>query len=339
MPGVTPHPAVPFGTEGFEHTPVDGSHVPATWHWSLRRAGRRDCARCRCPPGTCRSACRRCRRCTRCRSAAAGLEHAPVDGLQVPATWHWSTRGAGDRVRARARARLAGVGLRARVAVVARGAVRRGGVGARARRRVARARDVALVARGARHGVRARARAGLAGVGLRARVAVVAGRAVRSRRGSSTRPSPGCTCRRRGTGRTRVQVTGLRPVHAPAWHVSVCVHALPSLHAVPFVAAGFEHAPVAGLHVPATWHWSIAVHVDRVRAGAGARLARVGLRARVAVVAASATRRRTGARGSGHVACLALAAGRRRRVAANAVHTHAGRALPRRRARPPRTAQ
>jgi hypothetical protein len=53
----------------------------------------------------------------------------------------------------------------------------------------------------------------------------------------------------------------LAPVHVPFWHVSVCVHALPSLHAVPFVAAGFEQAPVLGLQAPATWHWSLAVHV------------------------------------------------------------------------------
>jgi hypothetical protein len=35
--------------------------------------------------------------------------------------------------------------------------------------------------------------------------------------------------------------TGFEPVQTPAWHVSVCVHALPSLHAVPsgaWVAAG-----------------------------------------------------------------------------------------------------
>jgi hypothetical protein len=58
-----------------------------------------------------------------------------------------------------------------------------------------------------------------------------------------------------------VQVTGLVPTHAPAWHVSLCVHALPSLHAVPSAFAGFEHAPVAGSQVPARWHWSCAVHV------------------------------------------------------------------------------
>jgi hypothetical protein len=58
-----------------------------------------------------------------------------------------------------------------------------------------------------------------------------------------------------------VQVTGLEPVHVPLWQLSVCVHALPSLHVVPFAAVGLEHAPVLVLHVPATWHWSLAVQV------------------------------------------------------------------------------
>ena len=51
------------------------------------------------------------------------------------------------------------------------------------------------------------------------------------------------------------------PVHTPAWHVSFCVHAFPSLQLVPLAAVGFEHAPVLGLHVPATWHASLAAHV------------------------------------------------------------------------------
>jgi hypothetical protein len=39
------------------------------------------------------------------------------------------------------------------------------------------------------------------------------------------------------------------------------VQALPSLHVVPFAAAGLLHWPEAGLQVPATWHWSDAVQV------------------------------------------------------------------------------
>jgi hypothetical protein len=53
-----------------------------------------------------------------------------------------------------------------------------------------------------------------------------------------------------------VQTTGLAPVHVPVWHVSVCVQPLLSLHPVPLVSAGFEHTPVAGVHVPVPWHWS-----------------------------------------------------------------------------------
>ena len=34
----------------------------------------------------------------------------------------------------------------------------------------------------------------------------------------------------------------------------------PSLQALPFVFGGFEHVPESGLQVPATWHWSCAVH-------------------------------------------------------------------------------
>jgi hypothetical protein len=50
------------------------------------------------------------------------------------------------------------------------------------------------------------------------------------------------------------------PVHVPAWQVSVTVQALPSSHAAPLVLLGFEQLPLAGLHVPALWHWSEGVH-------------------------------------------------------------------------------
>ena len=51
------------------------------------------------------------------------------------------------------------------------------------------------------------------------------------------------------------------PTQLPPWQLSLCVQALPSLHAVPLAAAGFEHWTVAGSHVPASWHWSEAVQV------------------------------------------------------------------------------
>src|SRR5882724_11704406 len=53
--------------------------------------------------------------------------------------------------------------------------------------------------------------------------------------------------------------TGDAPVHVPAWQVSTCVQASPSLHTAPSGLAGFEHTPVDGLHVPTSWHWSVAL--------------------------------------------------------------------------------
>jgi hypothetical protein len=47
---------------------------------------------------------------------------------------------------------------------------------------------------------------------------------------------------------------GLFPAHAPAWHVSVCVQAFPSLQLVPSAFAGFEQAPVAVSQTPTEWH-------------------------------------------------------------------------------------
>src|SRR5204862_295728 len=57
-----------------------------------------------------------------------------------------------------------------------------------------------------------------------------------------------------------VHTTGLAPTQAPAWHVSVCVHALASLQLVPLGLAGLLQAPDAGLQTPAVWHWLAAVH-------------------------------------------------------------------------------
>src|SRR5439155_2017928 len=82
------------------------------------------------------------------------------------------------RATAHADAVLARVGLRAGIPVAAGAAIGLRGVRARAGRRVARPPVVALVGRGTDDGVAARARAALAGVGLRARVAIVAGAAV-----------------------------------------------------------------------------------------------------------------------------------------------------------------
>jgi hypothetical protein len=49
------------------------------------------------------------------------------------------------------------------------------------------------------------------------------------------------------------------PMHVPLRQKSPWVHRLPSEHAVPSVAVGFEQTPLVGSQVPATWHASLAV--------------------------------------------------------------------------------
>src|SRR5438552_3969258 len=61
-----------------------------------------------------------------------------------------------------------------------------------------------------------------------------------------------------------VQTTGFAPTQLPFWQASVCVQASPSSHGVPSSCAGSEQVPVAGLHVPAAWHWSEGLHTTAV---------------------------------------------------------------------------
>src|SRR5256885_11836461 len=79
---------------------------------------------------------------------------------------------------ARARAAEAAIADGAAVAVVAGGPVLSGGIATGPRRGIARSGSVALIERGADHGLGAHADRTLTGVGLRAAVAVVAARAV-----------------------------------------------------------------------------------------------------------------------------------------------------------------
>src|SRR5438477_346598 len=57
------------------------------------------------------------------------------------------------------------------------------------------------------------------------------------------------------------QSSGVPFTHSPVVgsQVSAPSQRSPLSHAVPLVLAGSEHAPVAGLQVPAVWHWSEAV--------------------------------------------------------------------------------
>jgi hypothetical protein len=59
------------------------------------------------------------------------------------------------------------------------------------------------------------------------------------------------------------QTTGLPPTQTPlASQASVWVQALPSVQSAPSALAGFVHAPMLELHVPATWRWSLAVQAE-----------------------------------------------------------------------------
>jgi len=57
-----------------------------------------------------------------------------------------------------------------------------------------------------------------------------------------------------------VHTTGFVPTQAPARQASERVQVLPSSQGAPSALAGLLQVPVAGLQVPAAWHWSEAVH-------------------------------------------------------------------------------
>src|SRR5436190_9539041 len=227
---------------------------------------------------------------------------------------------------ARARAAEASIADGAAVAVVARGPVLPGGIATRPRRGIARSGGVALIECGADHGLGAHADRTLTGVGLRAAVGVVAGRAV----------APGgiAAGSRRGiAGAGGVALIGGRA------HDGVCAHAAAGLRGVgaragvALVAAGA--VGLGGITADARRGVAGAGGValvgggahDGVGAHAGAGLAGVGLRGGVGVVGGRSVGlggvdggRRRGIAGAGGVA---LVGGR----AHDGVRTHASAGL------------
>src|SRR3989442_2124383 len=55
------------------------------------------------------------------------------------------------------------------------------------------------------------------------------------------------------------QTTGFAPTQAPAWQVSVCVQAFPSVQVLPSGLYGLAPVPPARSQVPAALHWSSPV--------------------------------------------------------------------------------
>src|SRR5437870_3766466 len=189
---------------GLEQLPVAGSHVPATWHWSraVQVTGLLPTQLPLWQVSVCVQALASLQGVP---FVAVGVEQLPVAGLHVPATWHWSR------------------------AVQVTGLLPT---------------QLPLW----QVSVCVQALASLQGVPF---VAV----------GVEQLPVAGLHVPATWHWSRAVQVTGLLPTQLPLWQVSVCVQALASLQGVPFVAVGVEQLPVAGLHVPATWHWSRAVQV------------------------------------------------------------------------------
>ena len=81
---------VPFARVGFEHTPVDWLHCPATWHWSsaVQTTGLPPLQ----VPDWHVSACVQAFPSLHVVPFPAfGFVHTPVVWLHCPATWHWSS--------------------------------------------------------------------------------------------------------------------------------------------------------------------------------------------------------------------------------------------------------
>ncbi len=77
--------AVPLALFGFEHTPVAGSHTPASWHWSIG-AQATGLAPTHTPAWQVSAWVQALPSLHALPSAFAGLEQAPVAGSHTPAT-------------------------------------------------------------------------------------------------------------------------------------------------------------------------------------------------------------------------------------------------------------
>jgi hypothetical protein len=81
---------VPSGAFGLEQTPVDGSHIPAAWHWSAAEQVTGS-APAHTPLTHASTVVHALPSLQATPSGRTGFEHVPVVGLHVPAAWHWST--------------------------------------------------------------------------------------------------------------------------------------------------------------------------------------------------------------------------------------------------------
>src|SRR5439155_985463 len=82
--------AAPSALAGLEQTPLAGSQVPATWHWS-RAVQTTGLAPVQMPAWQVSLWVQALPSVQAVPSALCGVEQVPLAGSQVPATWHWSS--------------------------------------------------------------------------------------------------------------------------------------------------------------------------------------------------------------------------------------------------------
>lgn len=196
--------AVPFAATGFEQEPVPGSHVPAVWHVSLAEHVT-GLDPVQVPLWQVSLFVHALPSLHAVPLARAGLEQVPVLGLHAPTPWHWSLA-----------VQLTGF--------------------------------VPVHVPFWQESVRVHPLPSLHAVPLAAT-------------GLEHAPVLGLHVPAAWHWSLATHATELAPTHTPPWHESTWVHALPSLQDVPLAATGFVHAPLAGLHTPAAWHWSLAAQI------------------------------------------------------------------------------
>src|SRR6058998_324237 len=251
--------AVPLGFAGLEQVPVVESQVPASWHWSC--AGQVTAfAPVHAPAWQVSLRVHALASSHAVPLGFAGLEQVPVVGSQVPASWHWS--GAGQVTAfAPVHAPAWQVSLRVH-ALASSHAVPLGFAGLEQVPVVGSQVPASWHWSGAGQVTAfAPVHAPAWQVSLRVHALASSHAVPLGFAGLEQVPVVGSQVPASWHWSGAGQVTAFAPVHAPAWQVSLRVHALASSHAVPLGFAGLEQVPVVGPQVPASWHWSGAGQV------------------------------------------------------------------------------
>src|SRR5437867_2210475 len=255
---------VPLGLAGLLQTPDAGSQVPAVWHWSA--AGHATgFAPTQAPAGQVSVRVHALASSHGVPLSLAGLLQAPEAGLQTPAVWHWSAAVHTTGL-APTQAPAAQVSVRVQALPSSHGApLSLAGL--------LQPPEAGLQTPAVWHWSAAVHTTGLpptqapaAQVSVRVQALPSSHGAPSSLAGLVQTPVAGLQAPAVWHWSAAVHTTGFPPTQAPAAQVSVRVQVLPSSHGAPSSCGGSEQVPVAGLHVPAAWHWSEGLHTTGVPA-------------------------------------------------------------------------